>query len=383
MLSRQELRPIPTAGRYNLTATVDPLANELPDVGPAAARPPLVSVLISTYDRPALLTVALASACAQSVADIEILVRDDAGSSNVQQVLAETGDERIFYRRNAQNLGDAATNILLYREARGRYVAHLDDDDEWEPHFLKRMLEPLERHPEINLAFCNHIVIDSEGRPQWERTAMGEKRWGRTTLESGLHRNGRYIAAVTRSIPTGHAALIRRSALELDLMEPRVARAWDMHIASLAVRDNGLVWFERDRLTRYRVHEGQMTDWVAPVAMSDTKYAGLVYCLELLVHDEMYVHERSALQRDLSKQRANWALALTTVHRNNEAVDQARAALEAFPLPRAIVVRILTELPNDLKLPVSWLLAKMGALQRQLQRLILKLRRQRRARLEY
>jgi tetratricopeptide (TPR) repeat protein len=351
------------------------IAREHPDATGSASDAPLVSVLIPTYNRPALLMSAVASARAQTVADIEILVRDDAGGGNVQGVLAAIGDDRIVYRRNDRNLGDAATNIPLYEEARGKYVAHLDDDDEWDPHFLARLLEPLERHPDVNLAFCNHVVIDIAGRPQWERTAIGEKRWGRATLDPGLHRNGRFVAAVARSIPTSHAAMIRRSALDLSLMDPRVARAWDMHIASLAVRQNGLAWFEPDRLTRYRVHEGQWSDLVAPVPMSDSKFAGLVHCLELLIHDPLYAGERGALRRGLSQQRENWALALLTTGRNEEALDQARAALEIFPAPRALAVRFLTGLANRSTLPVGRLVASSDVMRRRLRDLALHLRR--------
>jgi glycosyltransferase involved in cell wall biosynthesis len=152
------------------------ISSEDLDPATSAFHVPLVSVLIPTYNRPTLLVGAVASARAQTVADIEILVRDDAGGGNVQGLLAEIRDDRIVYRRNSQNLGPAATNILLYKEARGKYVAHLDDDDEWESQFLARLVEPLEQYPDLNLTFCNDVVIDAVGRPQLARTAIVEKR---------------------------------------------------------------------------------------------------------------------------------------------------------------------------------------------------------------
>jgi hypothetical protein len=317
---------------------------------------------------------AVASARAQTVADIEILVRDDAGGGNVQGLLAEIRDDRIVYRRNSQNLGPAATNILLYKEARGKYVAHLDDDDEWESQFLARLVEPLEQYPDLNLTFCNDVVIDAVGRPQLARTAIVEKQWGRARLGPGLHQNGRYLAAVARAIPTGHAAVIRRSALDLKLLDAGVVGAWDMLVASIAVRHNGLAWFEPSRLTRYRAHEGQRSDVLALAPVTDSKFEGLVHCLECLIRDPLYAGERRALRRGLSKQRGTWALARLTLGRNEEALDQARAALHAFPTTWALAVWLLTELANVSTLPVGRLVASGGVTQRRLRRLALNVR---------
>ena len=332
------------------------IAKESADISKARSAAPLVSVLISTFNRPDLLKKAIASVRAQSVVEIEILVRDDGGNGGAMGVLAEFEDARIVYRRNPTNVGLAATNILLYTEARGKYIAHLDDDDEWEPQFLARMLEPLERHPDVNLVFCNHVVVDREGRPQWARTSAGEKKWGRAKLEPGLHQNGRHIAAVARSVPTSHAAVVRRSALDLSLLDPGVARAGDMHVACLAVRQNGLAWFEPSRLSRYRIHEDQMSDLVGPSPFSDVKFEGLVYCLEYLTCDPLFAEELGALRRGLSRQRGNWALALLTVGRNGEALDQARAALKSFSGPRAVGIWFLTGVATKSSVPVGMLI---------------------------
>ena len=115
---------------------------------------PKVSVLVPTYNRPQLLAKALASVMIQDFCDLEIIVRDDAGRPDeVEDVIKRAGDNRILYRRNEHNSGDYATNVALYAEARGKYLAHLDDDDQWRPEFLQRMVKALDDNLDCGLAF--------------------------------------------------------------------------------------------------------------------------------------------------------------------------------------------------------------------------------------
>ena len=48
--------------------------------------------------------------------------------------------------------------------ARGRYLAVLNHDDRWSPHFLATLVAPLEGSPEVALAFSDHNIIDATGR---------------------------------------------------------------------------------------------------------------------------------------------------------------------------------------------------------------------------
>lgn len=95
---------------------------------------PLFSVIVATYNRPLLLREALKSISAQTVNDFECIVVDDA-SHSAEPVMPN--DQRFRLVSLETNLGLAAVWNLGVSEATGRYVAFLDDDDQWTSQRLK------------------------------------------------------------------------------------------------------------------------------------------------------------------------------------------------------------------------------------------------------
>jgi len=102
---------------------------------------PSLTILLTTRDRPHLLPRAIASALAQTIDDVEVLVVDD-GSSVPAEVPAHP---RLRLLRLPENRGLAAARNAGAAAARGRYVTHLDDDDELAPHFAEASLDALAR----------------------------------------------------------------------------------------------------------------------------------------------------------------------------------------------------------------------------------------------
>lgn len=124
-------------------------APQAPSIGECFARPPLVSVVIATFNRRLELSRALESVERQTYPNLEIIVVDDAGEA-VDDIVA--GHPRARLIVNPQNLGPfGATNVAL-REARGQWIAWLDDDDRWFPDHLERMVATGERSGEAVVA---------------------------------------------------------------------------------------------------------------------------------------------------------------------------------------------------------------------------------------
>lgn len=103
-----------------------------------------VSVVLVTYQRPDACERALCSALAQTRSPLEILVCDDASQDDTEERFRawERRDERVRYLRSRQNSGGpAATRNMGIEQARGEWIAFLDDDDEWLPHKLATQLQ--------------------------------------------------------------------------------------------------------------------------------------------------------------------------------------------------------------------------------------------------
>ena len=95
---------------------------------------PLVSVVIPTYNRAALLREAVASVLAQSYAAFELIVVDD-GSTDATAAFLRTARAVRLVRQDHTGMPGQARNAGA-RAARGEYLAFLDSDDLWLPHKL-------------------------------------------------------------------------------------------------------------------------------------------------------------------------------------------------------------------------------------------------------
>jgi glycosyltransferase involved in cell wall biosynthesis len=104
---------------------------------------PLVSVVIPTYQRPELVKRAAKSALNQTLRQIEVIVVLNGGDMEpTRRSLAELADPRLWIIELPVNLGNAspARNAGV-EAAQAKWIAHLDDDDEWMPEKLERQYE--------------------------------------------------------------------------------------------------------------------------------------------------------------------------------------------------------------------------------------------------
>ena len=111
---------------------------------PAINRPPMVSVIIPTHNRPDRLGTALKSVLSQDYQDFQIIVVND-GTLPVESVIAEHNrDGRITLINHDRNRGLAASRNTGLRQATGKYICYLDDDDRFLPNHLRTLVGHLE-----------------------------------------------------------------------------------------------------------------------------------------------------------------------------------------------------------------------------------------------
>ncbi len=123
---------------------------------------PRASILIPLYNSAATLRRCLASAQAQTLTDIEILVTDDAStddSAAVAEAVAQT-DPRIRVLRRAENAGKPHAMNVMMAQARGDWVAVLDADDAYAPDRLARLIDAAEQHG-ADMAADNLDYVDA------------------------------------------------------------------------------------------------------------------------------------------------------------------------------------------------------------------------------
>jgi glycosyltransferase involved in cell wall biosynthesis len=118
-----------------------------------------VSVVIPVYNRTAELRRAVRSVLAQSYADLELLVVDDASTDDITGALDDITDPRLRLIRKPVNQGAAAARNTGIQAATGRWVAFLDSDDEWLPQKLELQLRRLVDRPGDARICCSGYVI--------------------------------------------------------------------------------------------------------------------------------------------------------------------------------------------------------------------------------
>lgn len=101
----------------------------------------LVSVVIPTRNRPYLVTRAVQSALAQTHREVEVIVVVDGPDPATSAALASSVGQRLRLAQLSENVGGAEARNIGVREARGEWIAFLDDDDEWLPEKLQKQIE--------------------------------------------------------------------------------------------------------------------------------------------------------------------------------------------------------------------------------------------------
>src|SRR5687768_2408040 len=103
----------------------------------SASESPDVSIIIPTYNRLSMLEEALGSVLSQEFdGSVEIIVVDDHSQDGTSdKIRQEYGAVHVIQLE--ENIGNYAARNLGLTRARGKYVAFLDDDDLWEPTYLR------------------------------------------------------------------------------------------------------------------------------------------------------------------------------------------------------------------------------------------------------
>jgi glycosyltransferase involved in cell wall biosynthesis len=116
-----------------------------------------ISVIVASYNRGPLVCQALDSILAQTLPPAEVLIVDDGSqpATRAQLQAYVSAHPRANLRLISQaNAGPSAARNHGLAEARGRYLAFLDDDDLWLPTKLEKQLTLLERHADAVGVYC-------------------------------------------------------------------------------------------------------------------------------------------------------------------------------------------------------------------------------------
>ena len=118
---------------------------------------PMVSVLMTAYNREKYISEAIESVLASSYKSFELIVVDD-GSTDATVSIARSyaqKDDRVCVYVNEKNLGDYPNRNRAASYARGKYIKYLDSDDIMYAHCLDVMVSAMEKYPEAGFGLSS------------------------------------------------------------------------------------------------------------------------------------------------------------------------------------------------------------------------------------
>lgn len=129
-----------------------------------AQSPPLVSVIMPSYNSEKYIAESIESVLNQRYSNIELLITDDCSTDGTKDVVASyaENDFRVkFYQLN-ENSGAACARNNSLKNSVGRYVAFLDSDDVWHLDKLNSQISFMLKN-EYCMTFTAYEVVQESG----------------------------------------------------------------------------------------------------------------------------------------------------------------------------------------------------------------------------
>lgn len=221
---------------------------------------PLVSVGITTYNRPAHLKLALDGVLRQTYVNLEIIVSEDCSPSGETRALLEdyaSRDSRIRYIRQPVNIGPPANLRFVLAQASGEYFFWADDDDLRDAQWVETLLRKLTAG-NAAVAFSALTSIDPDGntiRHYGGLPFVGARPWrlARYFLMDGAAGKANLIYGIYRTDflrGIRHWSQYDRSLLAVDMLFVLDILQYGKAVSDTSVTLYKRAWSEKDQPAR-------------------------------------------------------------------------------------------------------------------------------------
>jgi glycosyltransferase involved in cell wall biosynthesis len=228
---------------------------------------PKVSIVLPNYNYAKYLDERIQSLLDQTYSDFELIILDDASTDRSIEVIEKyTGDPRVKTKFYSENSG------LSYKRwndgadlAQGEYLLIAGADDSCHPTLLEQLVEKLDAHPSVGLAFSQSLETDIDGNyvrslVEWTNH-LDRDRWQADFIEEG--KNELQYLLFQCTIPNASSVLMRREVFikagKFDV-NLRLAADYLLWIEMLTISD---IAFVAEPLNYFRRHEGTVTSSVS------------------------------------------------------------------------------------------------------------------------
>jgi glycosyltransferase involved in cell wall biosynthesis len=254
-----------------------------------------ISTVIAAHNAARTIRAAVASALAQTLPVLEVVVVDDGSTDGTAEIVERIEDSRVRLI-SCPNGGPPAARNTGIAAAHGAYVGFLDSDDLWLPGYAERATALLDAAPNPGFAYTDAYAFDSATGRVRRKAAMA------APLDPPPAREA-FLAALLRRNFVFTATTVPRSVLEtVGGFEEKLPTSEDYHLW-LRILTAGFdpLWMGGP-LAIYRLHERQASRQI--LRMKGT-WALVYETLDLAEMPsagtrELLVERRATARRELS-----------------------------------------------------------------------------------
>jgi glycosyltransferase involved in cell wall biosynthesis len=118
---------------------------------------PLVSILMTAYNREDFISEAIESVLNSTYRNFELIIVDDCSKDKTVKIarMYESQDNRVHVYVNDKNLGDYPNRNKSASLAKGKYIKYVDADDYFYPWGLEILVQSMENYPDAGWGLCS------------------------------------------------------------------------------------------------------------------------------------------------------------------------------------------------------------------------------------
>ena len=194
----------------------------------------LISVVIITYKRPLrVLSRAIQSVLTQTYKNLELIIVNDAPDEEalvkeISDYLQQINDSRVKYVVHEKNGGANRARNTGLSHASGKYIAYLDDDDEWLPEKLSIQKKEFEKNPKLGIVYAGFYIRNEEGLDVRKDTIIPRTSYLRALVEDNYIGSTSFPLLLTEAVKkVGGFDVNQKSCQEYELWI-RIAQQYEI-----------------------------------------------------------------------------------------------------------------------------------------------------------
>lgn len=208
---------------------------------------PLISVVMSTYNRAKILSETIESILAQTYDNFEFIIINDSSNDNTKDIIQKYSDNRIKLFNNKKNCGCTFNYHTAQNIAKGKYIAHIDDDDISYPKRLEKQIKYMEENTQVALLGTFIETFGENKRPTWVFYKEPKE------IYFAMH----LYNPICHSSIMYRKSFLEKHAINYDITK-RCSQDYDLY--KQIILQGGIIANLDEILVKYRMHKNRLTD---------------------------------------------------------------------------------------------------------------------------